>query len=85
VVTEISTTSEFDVDDRLDSVAVNGSSGTTWALEHGGEFISPGTGGGQSANAAKVKANVRAMTAHSFLRVFMVVSFGLVNCGCEFL
>ena len=68
MVTEISTTLE--VDESLGSAEATGSSGVVCALEHGGEFISPGAGGRQSANAANAKANVRAMAAPSLFRVF---------------
>ena len=73
MVTEISITLE--VDDSLGSAEAAGSSGVIWALEHGGDCISPGAGGTQSAKAANANTNVRAMTPISLFKVFMVFSF----------
>ena len=85
MVAEISITfGALEMDDSLGSAEATGSSGVVCALEHGGEFISPGAGGRQSANAANAKANVRAMAAPSLFRVFMVFSFRLMIVVASF-
>jgi len=76
VATETSITLE--VDDSLGSAEATGSSGVICALEHGGECISPGSGGRQSAKAANANMNVKAMTPTSVFKVFMVFSFGWI-------
>ena len=72
------TVGALEVDDALGSAEATGSSGVICAPEHGGDCISPGAGGTQSAKAANANMNVKTMTPTSIFKVFMVLSFGWI-------